>query len=367
MRPVSIAIFTALVALSPLSAATEAPYETETVAGGLHYPWSVTFLPGGDFLVSEKSGRLRRVSSDGDVGEPLAGVPDTYFESQGGFFDVVLDPAFETNRTLYLSLAHGSPEANSTRVVRATLGDDELEDVEPIFTVSPTKDTPVHYGGKLAFLSDGTLLLTTGDGFQYREAAMDPFSQLGKTIRINTDGSIPADNPFADGEQADPAVYTLGHRNPQGLVVDAATDTIWLHEHGAKGGDELNRLEAGANYGWPATTHGVNYSGAYVSPFTTAPGIEAPVTHWTPSIAPSGLALYEGAAFPEWQGDLFVGALVDQDVKHLDMVEGEVASQRSILQEIGARIRDVRAGPDGFLYVLTDEEAGRLIRVRPVR
>lgn len=343
----------------------EADYELETVAENLSHPWSLAFLPNGDYLLSEKSGSLRIVTAGGDVGEPLDGVPPTYFAGQGGFFDVVLDPDFEDSGTIYLAFAHGTADANATRVVRARLTDGAIVEVTTIFTVTPLKDTTLHFGGKMAFLADGTLLLTTGDGSQYREAAMDPFSQMGKVIRINPDGSVPSDNPFANGDKGDPAVYTLGNRNPQGLAVDHETGIIWEHEHGAQGGDELNMLEPGANYGWPATTHGINYTGALISPFETAPGIEPPVIHWTPSIAPSGLALYKGEKFPEWEGDLFVGALVDRDVKRLELAGTEVVNETSLFGELGERIRDVRVSPDGYLYLLTDREGGKIIRVRP--
>ncbi|MEX2327134.1 MAG: PQQ-dependent sugar dehydrogenase, partial [Pseudomonadales bacterium] len=222
-----------------------------------------------------------------------------------------------------------------------------------------------HYGGKMLFLADDTLLLTTGDGFEYREAAQDKFSQLGKVLRLNRDGSVPADNPFANGEQGNPYVYSYGHRNPQGLALDTRTNTIYLHEHGPKGGDELNRLLPGKNYGWPAVTHGINYSGAYVSPLQEAPGVTGALTWWVPSIAPSGLAYYDASVFPDWQGDLFVGALVDRDVKHLELENGEVKNQRSLFSELGERIREVRVGPDGFIYLLTDSNQGALIRVTP--
>ena len=348
-----------------LPQAVAVEYQVETVAEGLSHPWCIAFLPDGDYLVTEKSGQLRRVSASGEVSEPLDGVPETYFAGQGGIFDVVLDPDFASNQTIYLSFAHGTPEANGTRIVSATLDHSAITDVTPIFTVDPLKDTPVHYGGKLAFLEDGTLLLTTGDGFNFREAPMDPFSLMGKTVRVNTDGTIPDDNPWADGTEAHPAVWTLGHRNPQGLIVDPTTGQVWLHEHGAQGGDELNLLKPTANYGWPATTHGKNYSGAYVSPFKTAPGIEPPVTHWTPSIAPSGMILYRGDAFPEWQGDIFVGALVDREVRRLTLSGTEIASEEPVFSELEARIRDVREGPDGFIYLLTDGESGKVLRVKP--
>ncbi|MFB0970854.1 MAG: PQQ-dependent sugar dehydrogenase, partial [Pseudomonadales bacterium] len=240
-----------------------------------------------------------------------------------------------------------------------------VENLQTIYTVSPLKDTPVHYGGKMIFLKDGTLMMTTGDGFEYREAAQDKFSQLGKIIRINSDGTVPKDNPYADGANGDPKVWSYGHRSPQGLVLDSKTDMIYMHEHGPKGGDELNLVLPARNYGWSAVTKGINYSGAYVSPLKSAPSVEEPLTYWVPSIAPSGLAIYEGAAFPQWQGDLFVGALVDEDVRQIKMQAGKVVSDKSVFTEIAARIRDVRVGPDGYLYILTDSESGKVLRVVP--
>ena len=341
-------------------------YHFETISDQLENPWSVAFLPEGGFLVSQLHGELRRISADGTLGPAIANVPPTYYKSQGGFFDVVLDPRFEQNQTLYLAFAHGTPTDNATRVVRARLEGDKLENVRPIFTVKNTKDTPVHYGGKLLFLNDGTLLLTTGDGFDYREAAQDPFNQLGKIVRFNTDGTVPDDNPFADGAEADPYVYTMGHRSPQGLAIDRSTRLVYMHEHGPKGGDEVNLVSAGSNYGWPVTSNGINYSGAKISPFEALPGITGPIKFWTPSIAPSGLTFYDGDEFPEWKGDLFVGALVDQDVKRLEMRAGKVISEQSVFSELGQRVRDVRTGPDGALYLLTEqpgEAAGKLVRV----
>lgn len=340
-------------------------YEVQTVAEGLDFPWSIAFLPNGDFLVALRVGEVRRITAAGEIGEPLAGLPASYVAGQGGYFDITLDPDFKSNQTVYLSFAHGTPEANGTRIVKGTLTENAVENVEAIYTVSPLKDTPVHYGGKMIFLKDGTLMMTTGDGFEYREAAQDKFSQLGKIIRINSDGSVPADNPYADGKQGDAKVWSYGHRSPQGLVLDKETDTVYMHEHGPKGGDELNLVLPTRNYGWPAVTKGVNYSGALVSPLQSASGIEEPLTFWVPSIAPSGLAIYDGNAFPQWRGDFFVGALVDEEVRHLTMQAGKVVAESPAFPEIAARIRDIRVGPDGYLYILTDSNSGKVLRVVP--
>lgn len=351
---------------SHLSYSESPEYQFETLAENLTFPWSLAFLPDGSFLLTERGGQLRRISQDGDVSEPLAGAPATFAAGQGGYFDILLDNDFANNNTVYISLAHGTAEANAPQIVRATLRQDTLVEVTSIFIGEPSRATPMHYGGRMVQLPDSTLMMTTGDGFEYREAAQDAFSHLGKTIRINADGSVPADNPFADGKTGDPKVWTLGHRNPQGLVYDAVDDVVYQHEHGPQGGDEVNILRAGENYGWPMVTYGINYTGAYVSPFKQLPGIADPELVWTPSIAPSGFAIYRGDKFPQWQGDLFAGALVDREVRRVDMENGKVAGQQSLFGELGARIRDVRVGPDGYLYLLTDSDAGQLIRVVPV-
>jgi glucose/arabinose dehydrogenase len=342
------------------AAARGEPYRLETVAGDLHHPWSVAQLPDRSFLVTERRGRLLHIGREG-AQQPLTGVPDTYVAGQGGFFDVVLHPRFADNRLVYLSYAAGGPGANATAVFRGRLTATGLADGEEILRVRPLKATPQHYGGRLAFLPDGTLLLTTGEGFDYREAAQDPASELGKVLRIRDDGTVPADNPLA--ETGARRIWTLGHRNPQGLVVDGGT--VWLHEHGPRGGDEVNRLVPGANYGWPAVTHGIDYSGARISPYRRWPGMVGPEQVWVPSIAPSGLALYRGDRFPAWRGDLFVGALVDREVRRLDLEDGTIVGEQRLFGELAERIRDVRSAPDGFLYLLTDSEAGRLVRVRP--
>ncbi|MCS5573325.1 MAG: PQQ-dependent sugar dehydrogenase [Pseudomonadales bacterium] len=337
-------------------------YKTEVVAEGLSHPWSIDFLPDGDYLVAMKSGEVRQISASGKIGDIISGGPTTHFESQGGYFDILLDPAFRDNNTVYLCYAGGPAEANATTIMKARLLDNSFQDTEIIYRATPTKDTPAHYGGKMHFLDDGTLLVTTGDGFEYREAAQDTHSHLGKLIRINTDGIAPPDNPFADGNSGDPKVYSYGHRNPQGLDV-TSDGTIYLHEHGPKGGDELNRIEAGANYGWPAVTYGDNYSGAYVSPLKEHPGTNQPEYYWVPSIAPSGLVIYEGDMFPEWQGDFLVGALVDEEVRRLVTENGRIIQEQPLFAELAERIRDIREAPDGELYILTDGEGGKVIRV----
>lgn len=365
MRTLFFIIFASLASTAYSDVTAPQPYKLQTVSTGLKYPWSMAFLDNGDYLVSMRSGELRRISPKGIVSEPISNTPESYVASQGGYFDVVLDPNHQENKLIYLAFAHGTRKANGTRVIKARLTATSLEDIKPIYTVEPLKDTPVHYGGRLQFLDDGTLLITTGDGFEYREAAQDNFNQLGKIIRINTDGGVPTDNPFADGKNGDPKVYSLGHRSPQGLAYDSANKVIYMHEHGAKGGDEVNIIKAGKNYGWPATTYGVNYSGALISPLTQAPGITDPIKYWTPSIAPSGLTIYTANAFPNWKGSLFVGALVDKSVYRLSLENGKVTNQEELFSEIGARIRDVRTGPDGNLYILTDSSRGKLIRISP--
>lgn len=350
-------LYSALLTLGVASAALAGDYRLETWAEGLDLPWSIAFLPDGSALVTELRGTLRRISATGEVGEPLAGIPAVYFAGQGGLFDVALHPDFEVNGRVYLSFAEGGPDDNGTAVARGRLADGGLQDVEIIFRNFTRKDTPVHYGGRLAFLADGTLLLTTGDGFDYREAAQDVASGLGKVLRMDDDGRPAAGNPFP----ASPWVYSYGHRNPQGLAV-AADGTVWLHEHGPRGGDEVNRIEPAVNYGWPAITYGVDYSGAVISPFTEYEGMAQPVKQWTPSIAPSGLAVYEGPMFAEWIGDLLVGALVDREVRRLDLEDGRLAGEEILFEEVAERIRDVRVGPGGALFLLTPDRVVRVAR-----
>lgn len=340
-------------------------YQIEIAASGLDHPWSIAWLPDGRALVTERPGRLR-VIADGELLEaPIEGVPEVFAASQGGLFEALPDPDFATNGLVYISFAHGTPESNATRVIRARLEGMRLVDREILFTASPSKDTPVHYGGRMAFLPDGTLLIGLGDGFDFREKAQLLDNHFGKIVRIHADGSVPEDNPFVDVEGALAEIYSYGHRNIQGLLHDAETGRIWQHEHGPRGGDEINLVRPGENYGWPVATHGIDYSGAIVSPYETRPGMVDPLLVWTPSIAPSGMTLYNGDLFPQWAGDLFVTALAGRHLRRVEVVDGNPGEQHVMLAEHGERLRDVRTGPDGALYVLVDADDGKVLRISP--
>jgi glucose/arabinose dehydrogenase len=336
--------------------------KTQVMAAGLDHPWSIAFLPGGGELVTERNGGLRRIEN-GRV-SPVSGVPKVFNEGQGGLFDVVPHPDFQQNGLIFLSYAHGSRAANGTRVARAKLVGNSLIEVTPIYTATPLKRGPVHFGGRMVLLPDRTLLLTTGDGFDFREQAQRLDSPLGKVMRITLDGRVPAGNPFAGVPTAQGSIWTRGHRNPQGLAHDPVRGVVFEHEHGPRGGDEVNVLKAGANYGWPVATKGLDYSGATISPYRSYKGMADGLVVWVPSIAPSGLAVYRGAMFPEWNGDLLVGALVDREVRRVRLSpEGKVLGQESLLKELGARIRDVRVAPDGSVWVTTDDPDGKVMRI----
>ncbi|MEQ8689696.1 MAG: PQQ-dependent sugar dehydrogenase [Pseudomonadales bacterium] len=348
-----------LAALTQHSAAAPQPaYQLETVVAEIDSPWSMDFLPDGRALVTQLGGELRILDGD-QLSAPVAGVPEVFYAGQGGLFDVLVDPGFMDNQTIYLSYAAGNSEANATTVARAILNGAALSDVAVIYAAVPTKYAPLHYGGRMLWMDDGHLLLTTGDGFDFREKAQSTGNHFGKTIRIAT-AATNADSqaPFSEA----PLVWSIGHRNPQGLA-SGADGTIYLHEHGPKGGDEVNVIVPGRNYGWPAITYGKDYNGANVSPFTAHPSMEQPIHTWTPSIAPSGLMVYQGNQFPAWRGDLFVGALVDQEVRRLDLQNGKVVAEDAPFSEISERVRDIREGPDGSIYVLTDGPQGAIYRI----
>ena len=331
----------------------------ETLAEGLVNPWSIAFLPDGSLLVSEREGRLRVIRDGALVAAPVAGVPDVVAWNQGGLFDILPHPDFASNHILYLSYAHGTNEANAMRIARAEFDGAALVNLTPIYDATPTKDTGHHFGARLAWGGDGKLYATIGEGSKYKERAQDMTSSFGSVVRLNEDGSIPADNPtFGNGER--PELFTKGHRNGQGLAFDAARGVLWEHEHGARGGDEINIIEAGKNYGWPLATYGVDYSGARVTPFTEVEGTQQPFKYWTPSIAPSGLAVYRGALFPaDWDGDLLVGAMAGLALHRVDLDGMTVAGEERYL--IGERIRDVRVGPDGAIYATTEDRGGAAV------
>ncbi len=340
-------------------------YTQTVLAEGLEHPWDLAILDDDEFLITERSGQLRRYKN-GAISEAIQGMPEVFVMSQAGLFDVTLHPEFKSNQRIFLSYAHGTLEANTLRVVSAQLSEQSLSEFQVVFEVEPYKDTPVHYGGRLALLPDNSLLITTGDGFDYREKAQSLDNLLGKVARVFIDGSIPQDNPYFSHKGAKRTIWTLGHRNPQGLIYDAQRKLVFLHEHGPKGGDEINVLEAGKNYGWPIATHGKDYSGAQISPFTEYPGTEQPLLHWTPSIAPSGLAVYYGEQFSELNGSLLIGALVDRDVKLLRFDDRAVTAQASLFSHLDARVRAVYVGQNGEILLLTDSAKGQLIKIERV-
>ena len=345
-------------------------FEIAIVAEGLKNPWSVAELPGGDYLVTEISGSILLVSQAGERTELLGEPKDIYVSGQVVLLDVVLAPDFETTRELYFSYAYGTKAANGTALIRGQLDGRVLAKPTVIFRSSPPKAAASHFGGKIAFLPDDTLVLTLGDGFAYREDAQKADTHLGKLVRLTRDGGVPQDNPFIgqskDGREFKPQIYSMGHRNVQGLAYDAPTNTLWEHEHGPRGGDELNRIEAGANYGWPLATKGRDYQGARISPYETFEGMVDPVHSWVPSIAPSGLAIYRGALFPEWNGDALIGGLASRDLRRVDLENGKSVGEESLLADLDGRVRDVRVTKDGSILVLIEGgENGQLLRLLP--
>lgn len=341
----------------------QARFTLSDVATGLENPWSLAFLPDGRMLVTERPGRLRLVTSEGEISAPLNGVPVVYDTGQGGLLDVILDPDFARNSTIYLSYSAPVSGRGTTAIARATLANGGLSDVKVLFTAKTKGSSGRHFGSRLAFGPDGYLYASIGDHGS-DDTAQDLTLHSGKVIRITRDGEPAPGNPFLGQANALPEIYTFGNRNPQGLTV-TPDGAIWAHEHGPRGGDEINVLKAGANYGWPVITHGRAYSGFSIGEGTEKPGMEQGIHIYVPSIAPSGMAFYSGNRFPEWQGDLFLGALAGTHLNRLEVKDGKVVAEERLLVDLGERIRDVRSGPDGNLYLLTDSEDGRLIRIAP--
>ncbi len=350
----------------PIALPAAAIVKSEVLASGLRLPWSMAFAPNGDMLIVEKAGGLR-LFRDGVLSpNAISGGPDDVMVSaDSGLHDIALDPDFAANGQVYIAYASGDVGANRLAVWRARLEGDRLVDGRVIFRATPEKKGPSHPGGRLLFLPDKTFLLTVGDGYDYRDAAQDLSSHLGKILRLDRDGNPPADNPFVARDGALPEIWTYGHRNPQGLAIDGETGAVWENEHGPRGGDEINRLTAGANYGWPITTNGIDYDGTLVSERAHAPGVVSPHLVWAPSIAPSGLAVYRGGAFVDWNGNFLLGGLASKSLIRAQIDNGgdTLHEAERLLGELGARIRDVRVGPDGSVYLLTDEAEGRLMRI----
>ncbi|MEW6256999.1 MAG: PQQ-dependent sugar dehydrogenase [Pseudomonadota bacterium] len=343
------------------------PVRIMPVATGLENPWSIAFLPNGRLLVTERPGRLRVVSRDGQLSPAIRGLPPVYAQGQGGLLDVVLDPDFARNRLIYWSYAEPRPNGAGTAVARGRLVSDfsRLDGVNVIFRQEPSGAGSAHFGSRLVFGRDRTLFITLGDRYSLRDKAQDLSTTLGKVVRINSDGSIPDDNPLLDLAGARPEIWSYGHRNVQAAALNPADGALWTVEHGARGGDEVNIPQAGRNYGWPVVTFGRDYSGARIGEGTAKPGMEPPVFYWDPSIAPSGAAFYSGEAAPSWKGDLFVGALAGMALVRLSLDGDKVLGEERL--DLGKRVRDVRQGPDGALWLAIDDADGEILKVEPLR
>jgi glucose/arabinose dehydrogenase len=340
----------------------------ETAARGLDHPWSLAFLPDNRMLVTERPGRLRIVSEDGRLSEPIRGLPRIAARRQGGLLDVALDPNFAQNRAIYFSYAEDRGEGQAgTSVARARLSDDDrsLESLQVIFRQQPSHGGGNHFGSRLVFDRDGNLFITLGDRFDLREQAQNLSSHIGKVLRIRPGGGAAPGNPYLDREGVRPEIWSIGHRNIQAAALHPTTGALWTVEHGARGGDEVNIPARAKNYGWPVISYGVDYSGAKIGEGTAKAGLEQPVYYWDPSIAPSGMAFYTGDRFPAWRGSVLVGALAGKLVSRLETDGSRVTGEERMLQNLGERIRDVRQGPDGLVYLLTDSSQGRILRMRP--
>jgi glucose/arabinose dehydrogenase len=372
MGPWTMTCAAALVALGSVPAQAQVfrsaggDLAVETVAKGLDHPWALAFLPDGRMLVTERPGRMRIVGAEGKLSPTLAGLPKVFAAGQGGLHDVALDRGFAQNHTIYFCYAEPVGAGARTALARARLTDEgtpRLDAVEVIFHQDGPLSSGNHFGCRIVQAPDDALFLTTGDHFITRDQAQNLANHLGKIIRIRPDGSVPPDNPFVGKGDAKPEIWSYGHRNAQGLALHPTSGKLWEHEHGPRGGDEINLIEKGKNYGWPVIGYGIDYSGAKIHASPRKDGMEQPLWYWVPSIAPSGMAFYTGDLLPAWRGNLFVGALAGQLLVRLELDGDKVVREERLLRELRERIRDVRQGPDGALWLLTDSSAGRLLRL----
>jgi glucose/arabinose dehydrogenase len=377
LRLLIITLFAAFATAAPAVAqkdsdvaSEKAKFRIETLASGLEHPWAVAFLPDGRALITERPGRIRLLSKDGKLSEPVAGVPDVAAVGQGGLLDIAVSPNFAKDSRIYFSYAEPRGVVNGTAVAHARLvaaGEKaKLEEVTVIFRMEPGRGGGFHFGSRLAFAPDGNLFVTLGER-NAMQPAQDLSGHLGKVVRIGPNGEVPKDNPFVGKEGVRPEIWSYGHRNPQGAAIHPETGRLWIHEHGARGGDEINIPEAGKNYGWPVISYGRHYSGATIGEGSRKPGMEQPIHYWDPSIAPSGMTFYTGDAFAAWKANLFVGALALRHLQRLELDGEKVVRTERLLESLRERIRDVRQAPDGTLWLLTDSRNGRLLRLAPAK
>jgi len=342
----------------------------QTIASGLEHPWAVAFLPDGAMLVTERPGRMRIVTKEGSISVAIAGVPKVEAQGQGGLLDVILGPSFASDGTIFFAFSEPREGGNGTAVARARLVRDaaaRLDDVQVIWRMTPTLDSKLHFGCRLVFARDGMLFITTGERsiLEGRRQAQQLESAFGKVVRVKPDGSAPDDNPFVSRSGAKKEIFSIGHRNMQSAALHPKTGELWIVDHGPRGGDEINVVRAGRDYGWPTITYGLEYTGGKVGDgITSKEGMEQPLYYWDPSIAPSGMAFYDADLFPAWKGSLFVGALAGKHIARLTLDGDKVIGEERLLVD-RARIRDVRVGPDGKIYVLTDESNGQLLAIVP--
>ena len=346
----------AIVLARPLIA-TNLEYNVERVEHNFNHPWSSATLPNGDILVTELIGKIKRIDIKTREVIDINGIPNVLFRGQGGLSDIILHPEFEKNNIVLISFSYGEKNKNTLKVISAELIRNELINKKIIFEATPYRKSSNHYGARLVFLNDNSLIITSGDGFNYREDAQNLDNHFGKIIRINADGSIPKDNPYINTQNALPEIFSYGHRNQQGIAYDSKNDILYSNEHGPRGGDELNLITAGKNYGWPAITYGIDYNGSIISPFKEKIGMEQPLTYWVPSIAPSDMIFYDGEMFPEFNNNLIISSLVPGEIRKISL-DNNALEEEIIFDEIKGRIRSIKSSTNGALVVLSDGPKG---------